>query len=389
MRLQPLSQAPICVPVLALYTHPWLPAAKPHAWGVRSDSCWRRCAASAEQGYVAWELFVNVSCKVVGCFDDPGMQGRPVDPPPVGADVACAIYELASDGGGSQMPASRSVAPAAQARSVVGCTAKGVRTNSSLCCPVYRCVNRQCVPAPTGHPGLHRHACEQDCSAAPPTPPAPAPGPPGVMCDPAATPPEICPGGAACPHCGKPACPCPAAPPPPHPPPGPGGNNSSSNCSAASTVSFGAYFATDALGSRAPYSLEPIHLDGPAPPGTDGVHWNCTLDDPTSPRACWRVCAAKANAPGNVAWELFVNVPCKVPGCFGSPVKTRHFAMPFMYKSAPFCQDRLGTDIGKTQKQSFLRAWTLATRATHHRWVRTRRVRFTKQRMPAAAATSR
>jgi hypothetical protein len=334
MRLQPLSQAPICVPVLALCTHPWLPAAKPHAWGVRSDSCWRSCAASAEQGYVAWELFVNVSCKVVGCFDDPGMQGRPVDPPPVGADVACAIYELASDGGGSQMPAFRSVAPAAQARSVVGCTAKGVRTNSSLCCPVYRCVNRQCVPAPTGHPGLHRHACEQDCSAAPPTPPAPAPGPPGVMCDPAATPPEICPGGAACPHCGKPACPCPAAPPPPHPPPGPGGNNSSSNCSAASTVSFGAYFATDTLGSRAPYSLEPIHLDGPAPPGTDGVHWNCTLDDPTSPRACWRVCAAKANAPGNVAWELFVNVPCKVPGCFGSPVKKRHFAMPFMYKSA-------------------------------------------------------
>jgi hypothetical protein len=33
------------------------------------------------------------------------------------------------------------------------------------------------------------------------------------------------------------------------------------------------------------------------------------------------------------------------------PAKNGIFEMPFLYKNASFCQDRLGTNIGKTQKK--------------------------------------
>ena len=57
--------------------------------------------------------------------------------------------------------------------------------------------------------------CVVAAAAAPVAPPAPP-----VMCDPNAAKPEFCPGNIPCPHCGKPACPCPSGPGP-APPPGP------------------------------------------------------------------------------------------------------------------------------------------------------------------------
>jgi hypothetical protein len=45
----------------------------------------------------------------------------------------------------------------------------------------------------------------------PPVPPAPPAPTPAVTCDPKASPPERCPGGKACPACGKPSCTCPKA----------------------------------------------------------------------------------------------------------------------------------------------------------------------------------
>ena len=60
-------------------------------------------------------------------------------------------------------------------------------------------------------------------SAASASPVAP---PPAVDCNPAANPPEMCPGSHPCPKCGKPSCPCtgggPAPPPAPTPPAPPG-----------------------------------------------------------------------------------------------------------------------------------------------------------------------
>ena len=47
---------------------------------------------------------------------------------------------------------------------------------------------------------------------APGPPPAPPPPPgPAATCNPNSSPPEMCPGGKACPACGKPSCTCPKA----------------------------------------------------------------------------------------------------------------------------------------------------------------------------------
>ena len=59
-------------------------------------------------------------------------------------------------------------------------------------------------------------------------------------------------------------------------------NGTGSSCTAASTVSVGAFFSsplddgTGKNGGRHPYGLTPVHTDasGPAP----GEHWNCSLD---------------------------------------------------------------------------------------------------------------
>jgi hypothetical protein len=68
------------------------------------------------------------------------------------------------------MPPVRKIAPAAQARSVVGCTALGIQQNASLCCATFRCEADECVPAPAGV-GIPKYLCEQDCYPPPPPPP--------------------------------------------------------------------------------------------------------------------------------------------------------------------------------------------------------------------------
>ena len=149
-----------------------------------ATACWKACqAAAGVDGWAAWELFVNITCKTASCADDKGVGLLPTDPPPLGSDVACALYEPSvakppnacmSNGNGYGIyciPPHRSIAPAAQARSAVGCTAIGVKSNGTACCATFRCVDNRCVPAPVGRPGLPRFLCEQDCYAPPPPPP--------------------------------------------------------------------------------------------------------------------------------------------------------------------------------------------------------------------------
>ena len=98
--------------------------------------------------------------------------GHPSDPPPMGPDAACAIYETADAGGGGHFPMNWSVAPATQANSAVGCTTLGVAAHPAACCARFRCnVKNQCVPVVEGELGLPRFLCEQDCYPPPPPPP--------------------------------------------------------------------------------------------------------------------------------------------------------------------------------------------------------------------------
>ena len=147
-------------------------------------ACWKLCAANATAGgddVSAWELFVNVSCKggcpTRGwtCPDNKAVGLLPTDPPPLGSDVACAQYLTMWDHqryGTYTMPPNRSLAPTAQARSVVGCTAAGIKYNASACCATYQCVDNRCVPAPVGLTGLPKYLCERDCHATLPPPPS-------------------------------------------------------------------------------------------------------------------------------------------------------------------------------------------------------------------------
>ena len=145
-------------------------------------ACWRACQASAKDGWAAWELFVNITCKTKGCTDAKGVGLLPTDPPPLGSDVACGLYEAPtanppdacmSNGNGYGiycLPPHRSIAPQAQARSAVGCTELGIKYNASACCATYRCVANQCVVAPPGLRGLPKYLCEQGCYPPPPPP---------------------------------------------------------------------------------------------------------------------------------------------------------------------------------------------------------------------------
>ena len=61
---------------------------------------------------------------------------------------------------------------------------------------LFRCApGGECVPSATGR-GVPYATCAKMCSV-------------GIPCDPAATPPERCPGGELCPACGRAHCFCP------------------------------------------------------------------------------------------------------------------------------------------------------------------------------------
>ena len=65
-------------------------------------------------------------------------------------------------------------------------------------------------PAPAPTPPAPTPTPPSPTPPAPPAPPTPPPAPtPTVTCDPSAQPPENCPGGKACPKCGKSSCACP------------------------------------------------------------------------------------------------------------------------------------------------------------------------------------
>ena len=100
--------------------------------------------------------------------------------------------------------------------------------------PLYRCRqsggNVSCVPAEAGREGVTKAECEEGCGIEPDrlfrcapggecVPSETGRGVPyatcakmcsvGIPCDPAATPPERCPGGELCPACGRAHCFCP------------------------------------------------------------------------------------------------------------------------------------------------------------------------------------
>ena len=77
----------------------------------------------------------------------------------------------------------------------------------------YACDANACKASDTGN--YTTPDCDSKCAAPPapapppPSPPSPPPPPVKPTCNPGASPPEMCPGGKACPQCGKPTCPCP------------------------------------------------------------------------------------------------------------------------------------------------------------------------------------